>query len=255
MDSRLYLRTGFAYGRTQIEDVYFTVPYKIMSPFMKGAHMDVIQMSSSAGLLSGDSLEAEFDFGAYSDVSYYSQSYEKVFDTKDDKAGKRIKIKVGSQANVRYMPYPVIPFVNSRYFADNVIQLEKDCSFMYCDIFTCGRTGMGEYYRMKWYESRTQVYVGNQLDYVDHTLIVPERFRYDTLGMWNTFTHNGMMYIYLPEKEGRKKLISVIRKMAEEKKIVNGITTTEAGIVLRTLGNKGEDLYPFYREVAALKRK
>lgn len=250
MNSRLLLETDVKYEKTQIRNLYFTAPYKVMSPFMDGKHMDVVQMSSSAGLLSGDTFDAEFYFGEGSDVTYLSQSYDKIFDTKDDMAKKKVTITLKESAKVKYMPYPVIPFANSNYLCTNHVFLDAYSCFLYCDIFTCGRTGMGEYYKMKRFESKTKIYINQQLDYVDHTLIDPAVFQYQSLGMWNHYTHNGMLYLYDRDFEKLKALIPQIQRIARGQSLRNGITTTNKALLIRTLGNRGEDMYQFYKKIA-----
>ena len=82
MKSKLFLKIESDNDRTRISDMYFTPPYKIMSPFVKGKHIDIMQMCASEGLLGMDEVSMEILIGQDSDITYFSQSYEKVFDTK-----------------------------------------------------------------------------------------------------------------------------------------------------------------------------
>lgn len=52
MKSSLRLETDFSYGKTNIKDIYFEAPYKIMSPFVQEDCTEVMQMCASAGMLS-----------------------------------------------------------------------------------------------------------------------------------------------------------------------------------------------------------
>ena len=53
--SRLSLRTGLRNGKTIIEDVAFTAPYKIMNPFpKKNGGISVMPLCASAGIMEGD---------------------------------------------------------------------------------------------------------------------------------------------------------------------------------------------------------
>ena len=250
MNSSLFLETDFINGKTEIKDVYFTAPYKIMSPFMEGSHMEVMLMSSSAGLLGGDSLTAEMNFGEQSDVTFVSQSYDKVFNTRDMRAEKNIHIYIGKDAKVKYMPYPVIPFANSNYISENIVHIHPGAKFFYSDIFTCGRTGMGERFLMKRFESRTKIFVGEQLDFADHTLISTKILKYDTLGMWSDYTHNGMAYIHTGSEDENEILIEKIRNKSENTGLLNGVSKTGKGFSLRTLGNSGEKIFEFYQTIA-----
>lgn len=252
MESRLFLETNVLHGRTNIKDIYFTSPYKIMSPFVDGSHIEVMQMSASAGLLSGDTFLLDLKVGDYSDMTYTSQSYEKVFRTKGKKAEKKVTIEVGANAKLKYMPYPVIPFAQSDFKGENTIWLKSSSDFLYCDIFTCGRTGMGEYFQMKQYESRTKIYVEKELVFADHTMLDPEKFQYQTMGMWQNFTHNGMLYIYLARQEKEEELIEEIRKIGTMEDGQTGVTKCQKGIVVRTLAMSGDSIYQMFQKIAEL---
>lgn len=78
MKSSLRLETDFSYGKTNIKDIYFEAPYKIMSPFVQEDCTEVMQMCASAGMLSGDMFDLELKIGEHSNLLYTSQSYEKV---------------------------------------------------------------------------------------------------------------------------------------------------------------------------------
>lgn len=252
MESRLYLETASAENGTYIKDVYFTSPYKIMSPFKEGRHMDVMQMSASAGLLDGDCFQGEFVFGANSDVTYLSQSYEKVFRTKNRQAVKKIDMQVDSGAKVKYLPYPVIPFGGSDFLSETTVHMKENITFLYGDIFTCGRTGMGEYFQMKRYESTTKIYIENRLVFADHTLIFPEKFHYNTLGMWNSYTHNGMLYIHVQNTKREQELVETIREKFTEGKWLLGVSTCHQGIVVRVLSMSGEQIYNIFQSIGRL---
>lgn len=63
MESRIFVQTARQNGRTQVEDMYFTAPYKVMRPLYNGGHTDLILMEASAGLLAGDGINAQYTFG------------------------------------------------------------------------------------------------------------------------------------------------------------------------------------------------
>lgn len=250
MESRLYLETAEKQGKTHIKDMYFTAPYKIMSAFPKEKHIDIVVMSASAGLLSGDSFVGEFNFGEKSDVTYLSQSYEKVFCKKQLPTTKKVTMEVGSGSRVKYLPYPMIPFAGSDFFMETHANVKEDAAFVYGDIFTCGRTGMGEYFQMERYESKTKIYVEGKLAFADHTLLFPKKFQYDTLGMWHGYTHNGILYFYVPDQEKEQKIVEAIREGLEIKQGVFGVSACCRGIAVRILAMSGEEIYNAFQWIS-----
>ena len=252
MKSQLYLETQSEQNGTYIKDVYFTSPYKIMSPFKEGQHIDIMLMSASAGMLDGDCFQGKLVFGENSDVTYLSQSYEKVFRTKGSQTIKNVDIQVDSEAKVKYLPYPVIPFGGSDFLSETRVHLKEDAVFVYGDIFTCGRTGMGEYFQMKRYESKTKIYVEDKLVFADHTLIFPEKFHYNKLGMWNSYTHNGMLYLHMKSRKEEQELIETIREQFSKETGLFGVSACDSGIVVRVLAMSGEQIYDVFQKMAKL---
>ncbi|MBR1866374.1 MAG: urease accessory protein UreD [Lachnospiraceae bacterium] len=254
MKSRLTLTTEYQFGRTVISDLYVTAPYKVMSPFTSGEHIDIIQMSASAGMLGGDEFNLQLQFNDRSDVTYLSQSYDKVFCSKGKSSRKYVRITVGSHAKVTYMPYPVIPFAGCDFVGTNEIHIDDSASFLYCDVFSCGRVGMNERFQMKRYQSKTQIYIGEQLGFADHTLVDPERFHYQTMGMWGQYTHNGLLYLYVPEDASGNRNLSCmeqIRKTAgETADCLMGVTQSRRGIAVRVLAYSGEMIWKRFEEIA-----
>lgn len=250
MESRLCLITGFKSGRTVIEDMFFTPPYKIMSPFMDGAHMDVMLMSASAGLFGEDSFTFDFEFGEKSDVTILSQSYEKVFQAKNGITKKNVNINAASRANIKYRPLPVIPFAGCDFEGNNTVKLATDTRFMYCDVFSCGRAGMGEIFKMKRYQSRTKVYVEGMLAFADNTLVLPDRFKYDRMGMWDGYTHSGLMYLYIPDKKEEGELLAQIHSLSEKTDCVVGVSEALRGIAVRALAMSGDKIWRFFERIS-----
>lgn len=257
MKSELSLTTQFQYGRTVISDMYFTSPYKIMSPFTDGRHIEIMQMSASAGMLSGDVFDLKLQFRENSDVTYVSQSYDKIFQSKGEQTRKNVTLHIGAGAKVKYMPYPMIPFSGCDFVADNQVYLNSTATFFYCDVFSCGRIGMGEAFKMKRYQSKTRIYLENELSdvsselvFADHTLIDPQQFAYQTMGMWDNYTHNGICYLYIPDREQETKLLQQIRSLSEKTENLVGTTRGYKGIVIRVLSLRGEKIWNFMKEVA-----
>ena len=200
MESRIFVQTARQNGRTQVEDMYFTAPYKIMRPLYNGGHTDLILMAASAGLLAGDSINAQYTFGDGSDVSIRTQGFEKVFNTGDGQARRHIPVEVGENARVCFLPPPVIPFAGSDYRGSMTVNLQKNSRFLCADVFTCGRTGCGERFVMRRFENRLRVTLDNRPVFAEHTLVQPERRGYTGLGSGRDLPIRACFMSMRPEK-------------------------------------------------------
>ena len=252
MKSRLYLETAPMYGCTRVTDMFFTPPYKIMSPFMTGAHADITVMAATAGLLRGDEIQQEFVFRAGSDVSVRTQSYEKVFDTEGGRVTRRVRLAVESGAAVRFLPHPVIPFENSDFDSEMTVELAPNASFVCADVFTCGRVGMGERFRMRRFRSVLRVQVGGRTAFADHTLIEPSRVDYRGPGQWRGFTHCGLLYACLPDGAREAAFLECARVLATERLPDGEAGASQAlrGVCVRALAHSGEAVFAYFDALA-----
>jgi len=219
-----------------------------MHPFRNGVHSDIMMMAASAGLLGGDHFSLDLDFGEGSDATFLSQSYEKVFNTDGKIASKDISIQVGPDAKICYMPYPAIPFAGSNYLSCASVKIHPTATFIYADIFTCGRTGMGEFFAMEKFQSKSKFYVGEKLAFADHTLIDPKKFDYNGMGFWQGYTHNGMMYVYHPDLDAAKSFIERTRELGKKFEGSIGVSKAALGTVVRALAMRGETIWKFFEE-------
>lgn len=250
MISNLSLTTEKRYGSTDIADMYFTVPYKITSPFKNGEHSDIMIMSASAGILGGDIHNAEFTFGENTDTTILSQSYEKLMDTDGTPAMKNININVKENAKAIYLPQPIIPFANSEYISNTEIYLNKNCRFIYSDIFSCGRIGMGEKFLLKSFHGKTKIHIEERLVFADNTVIKPMEFNYSSICQWQNYSHNGLMYIYLPNNDELNEIITEVRQIKGDFEI--GISRSINGVSVRMLASSGDEIYKCFSLISSL---
>lgn len=249
MNSRLYVQTGVQYGRTCLEDVFFTAPYKVMRPFQRGTGLDIMVMMASAGLLGGDRLEARYHLKEGSDVHIGTQGYEKVFNTENACAQKEMTLTAEADTRVCFLPYPVIPFQGSDYHSAMHVELDASSTFFYGDVFTCGRTGMGEYFQMKCLESKLDVRVDGKLVFADHMRICPSQMNYTGLGQWQDFTHNGLFYAYLPNAQKETEFLQKARVLAGQMLPhgLAGASRARRGVCVRALEKSGDAIFLYFQ--------
>ncbi len=250
MGSRIFVQTARQNGRTQVEDMYFTAPYRIMRPLYSGAHTDLILMAASAGLLAGDRVQADYQFGDDSDVTVRTQGFEKVFNTGNEQACRKISIAVGADARVCFLPHPVIPFAGSDYRGSMTVSLEKTSRFLYADVFTCGRTGRGERFAMRRFENRLCIMLDSRPIFAEHTLVQPDRRGCTGLGQWQEFTHQGMLYAYAPGKED--EILAFARQENALPDGMIGASRAIQGVCVRALAMSGDTLFRFFERFEKL---
>lgn len=230
-------------GKTIIEDVYFTAPFKITRPFYeKDGGIKIIAISVSAGIMEGDVQEINIKTLEGSKATITSQSYEKIHKMKEEEAKRNTDIYISKNAFLKYIPLPTIPFANSAFNSTTNIELEDDTSkFIISEIISCGRYSRGEIFQYKYFKSLVNVRKMGQLLYRDNTFFRPKEFSIEGLGMLENHTHLANILIF--NFNVNDKTIDKIRDIIERGKLEGGVSYTwSKDIVIRILGFNSQSL-------------
>ena len=93
--SRVSICAALKEGKTILEDVSFTAPYKIMTPFVKeNGGIQVMPLCASAGIMRGDSQEFSYHIKEGAELEVLSQSFEKIHKMEDGCAVRTIQVQV-----------------------------------------------------------------------------------------------------------------------------------------------------------------
>ena len=127
--SRISACAALKDGRTILEDLSFTAPYKIMMPFEKeNGGIQIMPLCASAGIMAGDSQEFSYYVKEGADLEVLSQSFEKIHKMDEGSATRTIEVQVDKNATLYYYPQPVIPFAQSAFDSKMTIHVEDETS-------------------------------------------------------------------------------------------------------------------------------
>lgn len=249
--SKVNLTTTLKNEKVILDDVYFTAPFKVMTPFYKeDDYIKVVIMSSSAGIMAGDRQEHNINVGENTKLQLTSQSYEKIHKMKEGKAVRECNIKVLKNAFLKYNPQPAIPFGDSSFENSILIDLEDNTSrLILTDIISCGRATAGEKFKYNLYKSYIEVKCENKLVYRDNTIYIPKKFNMNGYGFFEGYTHLANMFICNFQEAVKK--VDLIRAIIEENNKVSGgaTITRENNICVKILGNSGQILSNLCNEI------
>lgn len=242
--SKLQLTAAVKNGKTILEDVAFTAPFKIMRPYYEQPDvMTVMQQTASAGTMSGDRQEIEISVKTGAQMKVVSQAYEKIHKMKEGFASRETTIHVASGAMLHHMPLPVIPFSGSDFRSKQTIHLEdENAKFIFQEILSCGRVAHGEQFGYRSFTNRVEIYKGKRLVYLDNTNYKPETMEMAGYGMYEGYTHLASMVICNYEIS-EKQIQEIREKLDAAKDMDGGVTLTAYGdLVIRVLGKRADDL-------------
>ncbi|MCI5750941.1 MAG: urease accessory protein UreD [Oscillospiraceae bacterium] len=249
MNGELRLVVSLSHGKTVAEDIFFTPPFKLYSPFYEENTAKFISMCAAAGVLAGDSHHISLYIGEGCDVHFTDQGYQKLFDTDGGSSAQRVDISVGAGACLKYLPHPVMTFGGCVHRAVNNVDIRSDSRLVFGEIYCCGRTAMGEEFALERFSSRTEIRIDGRADFIDNTLIEPKKLPVRGLGFFEGFTHTGILYVYSSDRD---KLCGDICAECEKHadKLSSACSRTERGLSVRALGTSGEDIFELFMQIS-----
>jgi urease accessory protein len=167
------------------------------------------------------------------------QSYRKLFNTGDDFSQQNMKIQVGENASLYYVPYPVIPFEGSRFRSRTEINLRSSSKIIYGEILACGREGMGEKFAFAEFLSRTCVSVDGKPVFLDNSRLLGGEADFSGIGFFENYSCQGVFFLYG---------ISEIT-LPESESIQAAVSRSSAGYTVRVLANSANELYKYAQNV------
>ncbi len=247
------LRAENREGKTELAQVSFTAPFKIMSPFYDKSHwMRVLLLSASAGIMEGDVQEFDIQVGKDARMSFSAQAYEKIHKMKEGCARRKTAIAVDAGGALDYHSQPVIPFAQSAFSSMLKARLEDESAlFCYEEILSGGRTACGEAFDYRLYHNLVEVRRANALIYRDNCFFTPETMDLTGLGMYEGYHHYGTFLLF--GKKVSQEQIGKIRKLlSEDGECEGGVTViSEMDLAIRVLGNRAQHLEKLFAHIRA----
>ena len=195
--SRISACAALKDGRTILEDLSFTAPYKIMTPFEKeNGGIQIMPLCASAGIMAGDSQEFSYHVKEGADLEILSQSFEKIHKMDEGSASRTIEVQVDKNAALYYYPQPVIPFAQSAFDSKMTIHLEDETSKLFLlEIISCGRNAHEERFQYRRFSSKVLLYRGEKLIYRDNTRYEPDKMPMEGIGLYEGYTHMANLFL------------------------------------------------------------
>ena len=205
--SRITACAALKTGKTILEDLSFTAPYKIMAPFEKeNGGIQIMPLCASAGIKEGDSQEFSYLVKEEADLEVLSQSFEKIHKMDEGSASRTISVQVDPHAVLYYYPQPVIPFAQSSFTSTMTIHLADETSRLFLlEIISCGRNAHEERFQYRRFASKVQIFRGQKLIYRDNTCYEPDKMPMEGIGMYEGYTHMANLFLSkISSRDGEK---------------------------------------------------
>lgn len=259
----LRLKTNSS-GQTVCQHQYTTYPLRLSSLFrLEGANCDhgvwaasnrayFYLINTSPGLLAGDKLNLSLQLGRNSHLYFTDQAATKVHSMPEigTKATVNYQIVVDQDANLEFVPEPIILYQDSVLSQQTVIRLHPTATLFISEIVLPGRLARQEYYQFNYYFNRLQVtdLEGNLL-FTDamHLLGKDNPFKHNQL--FSTLPIIGNAIAVVPEVDLQlltTKLEEYNLKFDQQLEVATTILPNCNGILIRAMANKTMSLKSYF---------
>ncbi|MFF1461007.1 urease accessory protein UreD [Streptomyces sp. NPDC058330] len=135
-------------GRTELVERYQKSPLQLIRPLWTDPAMPgmtyVCLMATGGGVAQADRYRMDFRCGPGSEVHLTTQAATKVFRMEHDYASQRVHLTADEGSYVEYLPDPLIPFADARFYQRTEVTVAPGATVVLGDTVTAGRLARGE---------------------------------------------------------------------------------------------------------------
>jgi urease accessory protein len=251
-------------GNTIIKEQYSRVPLLAQRAMYLEESLPAMAyvyiVSPSGGILQGDRYKIDITLGNNTYAHVTTQGATRIYKMAKNYASQIINIQVKEGGYFEYIPDQIIPFRNSRFYQEVILNVHDSATMIYSEVIVPGRVASGEAFEYDICYVKT---IGrnhlNGTRFIDTVKLEPknEDFPHGLLGNFKVI---GTIYIVTKEshvKDLQNEINKQIKYNEGTYKISIGTSILPArqGIIVRILGNSAEDVKEVIFEVLRTARK
>lgn len=224
-------------SRSHSGPIYILHPIYTDTLYPEQVFIYTIQLGD--GMVEGDRYLLNFTCEPGSAVHITSQSATKIFRMKEDLAYQSVNLTLKDEAFVEYLPDPVIPFRDSRYYQRLDLTIAPTATLIFGEILLPGRVACGERHQYTFYHSDVQAVRP------DGTLLFADRVHLASLhappqspGRLGAYETAGSLYL-LTSRVAARELVDRLRCcLASQTEVLAGVSELPngCGVCIRLLG-------------------
>jgi urease accessory protein len=171
-------------GKTVIKKSSYKAPLQIVRPFeLECGTLSLTLLNMTAGIMEGDTLELNIVLEEGAKVVLLTQTANKIHSMQGGFATQHMTITQAANSRLEYYPERNIPFVNADYRQKLRVNLASSAQFTYMEGLSAGRVLHGESWKFKRYSSQVDLFVDQELVYLERQDIMPQVYPVAALGI------------------------------------------------------------------------
>ena len=230
-------------GVTRVRHLFHKVPLQMSRSIYPDAMLPgmafVYIMSPGGGILQGDRYRLDIMARAGSHVHVTTQAATKIYRMEWNYASQLLNLAVGPDAYVEYLPDPIIPYRDARFYQETNLVVHRGGTLIYGEVIVPGRVAHGEVFAYRLYYNRTEATNEHgKLLFVDTVKLTPQDGAMRKPGLFGSFDVLGTLYV-LSSQVGPRALANQLHEYLQEQREVAGAAgelPDSSGVLVRVLG-------------------
>ena len=203
-------------------------------------------VNPSGGLVAGDHLSVEAQLHAETHVFMTSPSANRVYRSLSELALQEIRLSVGADARLEWVPEITIPFAGSRFRQSIHVDLAPGATVVLWDAMASGRVARHERWAFATFENEIFIQTSRGKSLIERFCVVPDQLS-ESIGLVGSWDYVASLFIIgdAVEAEVWKRLDEVLATILEQRPgLVLGAVSTPAlsGLVVKLVARSAPDL-------------
>ncbi len=203
-------------------------------------------VNPSGGLVAGDHLSVEAQLHAETHVFMTSPSANRVYRSLSELALQEIRLSVGADARLEWVPEITIPFAGSRFRQSIHVDLAPGATVVLWDAMASGRVARHERWAFATFENEIFIQTSRGKSLIERFCVVPDQLS-ESIGLVGSWDYVASLFIIgdAVEAEVWTRLDEVLATILEQRPgLVLGAVSTPAlsGLVVKLVARSAPDL-------------
>ena len=203
-------------------------------------------VNPSGGLVAGDHMSVEAQLHAETHVFMTSPSANRVYRSLSEAAVQEVRLSVGADARLEWVPEITIPFAGSRFRQSIHVDLAPGATVVLWDAMASGRVASHERWAFATFENEIFIQTSRGKSLIERFCVVPDQLS-ESIGLVGSWDYVASLFIIgdAVEPEVWKRLDEVLATILEQRPgLVLGAVSTPAlsGLVVKLVARSAPDL-------------
>jgi urease accessory protein len=254
MQSIFRVSVKLAKGKSQLGESFVTAPFKLMVLPNASSYLQLMQMSSSPGLLAGDSWKTYVHLQEHTHVQLMTQAFTRVQSMHEGQwAEQETEFVLEKNSRFIYLPHPLVLHKESAFKQTTTITMQEESMLLWGEIMAAGRVLNQEKFAFRQFSSFLQITVAGRPLLRDRIQWLPQQHNLSVLGQMESFAYQGT-FVYINLRQTVTEIKAVVEELQQQYRehsdVFLGFSLLDgAGFSARLLAHRADSIEAVFRHL------